>query len=111
MRGDQLRIGKLLELMLCMASDTAEAYLDRADDVWFTTACIDECNIRREPKVDVDTTMQSYIVHVGSTSCMVRVDVEQSGELVTSSHFVLVARNRITDEPFKMPALDTKSDL
>ena len=93
-----------------MASDTAEVYLDHSD-VWFTTACIDECNIRMEPRVDADTTMQSYIVHVGRTSCMVRVDVEQNGELLTSSHFVLVARCKITDEPFEIPALDTGSDL
>ena len=42
---------------------------------------------------------------------MVRVDVEQNGELLTSSHFVLVARCKVTDEPFEIPALDTGSDL
>ena len=61
------------------------------------TACIDECRLAKMPSLNVDMTMQSYVVRVGSTSCMVRVDIMQGGEQVTSSNFILAARHDDTN--------------
>ena len=56
LKSEELRIGKLLELMVCMASDTAELY-SRQQGIKYLTACIDEVRLAKQPRLDADLTM------------------------------------------------------
>lgn len=92
-----LRFGLLLEVLDKVAEDTALKYVNQFHSLSrVVTAAIDDIFIRHVPDVTHDISFLASINHVGRSSLVVGIRVEQSGEQlkhIASCHFTMVARS------------------
>ncbi|MDD2900263.1 MAG: acyl-CoA thioesterase [Desulfuromonadaceae bacterium] len=97
-----LRFGLLLEILDKVAEETALAYVNRYHpDARVVTAAIDDIFIRHVADVTRDITFHACINHVGRTSLVIGIRVEQTGDPVNhiaSCHFTMVARSGNGDQ-------------
>jgi acyl-CoA hydrolase len=92
-----LRFGLLLEVLDKLAEETALKYVHRYHpDARVVTAAIDDIFVRHAADVTRDIVFHARINHVGRSSLVVGIRVEQSGEPanhIASCHFTMVARS------------------
>ncbi len=92
-----LRFGLLLEILDLVAEATALKYVNRFfPQARVVTAAIDDIFIRHVADVNRDLSFQARINHVGRSSIVVGIRVEQPGEPanhIASCHFTMVARS------------------
>ena len=91
------RFGLLLEVLDKIAEDTALKYVNcYHPDARVVTAAIDNIFVRHAADVDRDIVFHARINHVGRSSLVVGIRVEQPGEPashIASCHFTMVARS------------------
>jgi len=91
-----MRFGLLLEVLDKIAEETALKYVHRSSpDARVVTAAIDDIFVRHVADVTRDIVFHARINHVGRSSLVVGIRVEQPGEPVNhiaSCHFTMVAR-------------------
>jgi acyl-CoA hydrolase len=92
-----LRFGLLLEILDKIAEETALKYVNRYHpDARVVTAAIDDIFVRHAADVTRDIAFSARINHVGRSSLIVGIRVEQLGDPVNhiaSCHFTMVARS------------------
>ena len=92
-----LRFGLLLEVLDKIAEETALKYVNLFHpDARVVTAAIDDIFVRHAADVNRDIVFHARINHVGRSSLVVGIRVEQPGEPVNhiaSCHFTMVARS------------------
>jgi acyl-coenzyme A thioesterase 9 len=92
-----LRFGLLLEVLDKIAEETALKYVNRYHpDARVVTAAIDDIFVRHAADVTRDIAFHARIDHVGRSSLVVGIRVEQPGEPanhIASCHFTMVARS------------------
>jgi acyl-coenzyme A thioesterase 9 len=92
-----LRFGLLLEILDKIAEETALKYVNRFHpDARVVTAAIDDIFVRHAADLTRDIAFHARINHVGRSSLVVGIRVEQPGEPVNhiaSCHFTMVARS------------------
>jgi acyl-CoA hydrolase len=97
-----LRFGLLLEVLDKLAEETALKYVHRYHPAArVVTAAIDDIFIRHAADVSRDIAFQARINHVGRSSLVVGIRVEQPGEPanhIASCHFTMVARSGSGDQ-------------
>jgi len=97
-----LRFGLLLEKLDKMAEETALKYVNcYHPDARVVTAAIDDIFVRHAADVNRDIAFHARINHVGRSSLVVGIRVEQPGEPVNhiaSCHFTMVARSGSGDQ-------------
>lgn len=107
-----LRFGLLLEILDKIAEETALTYVHRYHpDARVVTAAIDDIFVRHAADVTRDITFHARINHVGRSSLVIGIRVEQSGEPanhIASCHFTMVARSGIGDQEcsIALPSLE-----
>lgn len=107
-----LRFGLLLEVLDKIAEETALKYVHRYHPAArVVTAAIDDIFVRHAADVNRDITFRARINHVGRSSLMIGIRVEQPGEPVNhiaSCHFTMVARSGAGDQEHSctLPPLD-----
>jgi acyl-CoA hydrolase len=112
-----LRFGLLLEILDKIAEETALKYVHRYHpDARVVTAAIDNILIRHAADVTRDIVFHARINHVGRSSLVVGIRVEQSGEPVNhiaSCHFTMVARSGSGDQECSvaLPPLEYLDEL
>jgi acyl-CoA hydrolase len=96
-----LRFGLLLEVLDKVAEETALKYVKRYyPDARVVTAAIDDILVRHAADVTRNITFHARINHVGRSSLVVGIRVEQAGNPVNhiaSCHFTMVARSGTGD--------------
>jgi acyl-CoA hydrolase len=96
-----LRFGQMLEVLDKIAEETALKYVNRFHPhVRVVTAAIDDILVRHVADVTRDITFHARINHVGRSSLVVGIRVEQSGDSINhiaSCHFTMVARSGTGD--------------
>lgn len=96
-----LRFGLLLEVLDKIAEETALKYVNRFHpDARVVTAAIDDIFVRHAVDVNRDIAFHARINHVGRSSLVVGIRVEQPGEPanhIASCHFTMVARSGAGD--------------
>lgn len=101
-----LRFGLLLEILDKIAEETALKYVNRHHlDARVVTAAIDDILVRNAADVTRDIDFHARINHVGRSSLVVGIRVEQPGEAVNhiaSCHFTMVARSGKGDQEFSV---------
>ncbi|MBC8017838.1 MAG: acyl-CoA thioesterase [Verrucomicrobia bacterium] len=97
-----LRFGLLLEVLDKIAEETALKYVNRFHpDARVVTAAIDDIFVRHAADVTRDISFHARINHVGRSSLVVGIRVEQPGEPINhiaSCHFTMVARSGMGDQ-------------
>jgi acyl-CoA hydrolase len=97
-----LRFGLLLEVLDKIAEETALNYVHRFHPAArVVTAAIDDILVRHAADVTRDITFHARINHVGRSSLVVGIRVEQPGEPfnhIASCHFTMVARSGMGDQ-------------
>jgi acyl-CoA hydrolase len=97
-----LRFGLLLEVLDKVAEETALKYVHHYHpDARVVTAAIDDIFVRHAADVTRDIAFHARINHVGRSSLVVGIRVEQPGEPVNhiaSCHFTMVARSGSGDQ-------------
>jgi acyl-coenzyme A thioesterase 9 len=92
-----LRFGLLLEILDKIAEETALKYVNcYYPDARVVTAAIDDIFVRHAADMTRDIVFHARINHVGRSSLVVGIRVEQPGEPVNhiaSCHFTMVARS------------------
>jgi len=112
-----LRFGLLLEVLDKLAEDTALKYVHRYyPDARVVTAAIDDIFVRHAADVSRDILFHARINHVGRSSLVVGIRVEQPGETVNhiaSCHFTMVARSGKGDQECSvtLPPLEYLDEL
>jgi len=107
-----LRFGLLLEILDKIAEETALTYVHRYHpDARVVTAAIDDIFVRHAADVTRDITFRARINHVGRSSLVIGIRVEQSGEPanhIASCHFTMVARSGIGNQEcsIALPSLE-----
>jgi acyl-coenzyme A thioesterase 9 len=101
-----LRFGLLLETLDLVAEATALKYVRQFfPEARVVTAAIDDIFIRHAADVNRDISFQARINHVGRSSIVVGIRVEQPGEPanhIASCHFTMVARSWKDGEEFSV---------
>ena len=101
-----LRFGLLLEILDLVAEATALKYVNRFyPEARVVTAAIDDIFVRNAADVNRDIAFQARINHVGRSSLVVGIRVEQPGEPanhIASCHFTMVARSWKDGEEFSV---------
>jgi acyl-CoA hydrolase len=96
-----LRFGQMLEVLDKIAEETALKYVNRFHpQARVVTAAIDDIFVRHAADVTRDITFHARINHVGRSSLVVGIRVEQSGDTINhiaSCHFTMVARSGTGD--------------
>jgi acyl-CoA hydrolase len=102
-----LRFGLLLEVLDKIAEETALNYVHRFHpEARVVTAAIDDILIRHAADVTRDIAFHARINHVGRSSLVVGIRVEQPGEPVNhiaSCHFTMVARSGRGEQECSIP--------
>lgn len=97
-----LRFGLLLEVLDKVAEEAALKYVNRYHpDARVVTAAIDDIFVRSAADVTRDIAFHARINHVGRSSLVVGIRVEQPGEPanhIASCHFTMVARSGSGDQ-------------
>ena len=112
-----LRFGLLLEVLDKIAEETALKYVTRYyPEARVVTAAIDDIFLRHATDVKRDIAFYARINHVGRSSLVVGIRVEQPGEPVNhiaSCHFTMVARSGSGDNSVSvtLPPLEYLDDL
>jgi acyl-CoA hydrolase len=112
-----LRFGLLLEVLDKLAEETALDYVTRFHpNALVVTAAIDDIFVRHPADVTRDIIFHACINHVGRSSLVVGIRVEQPGEPVNhiaSCHFTMVARSVSSDNSVSvtLPPLVYLDDL
>jgi len=112
-----LRFGLLLEVLDKIAEETALKYVTRHyPEARVVTAAIDDIFLRHAADVKRDIAFYARINHVGRSSLVVGIRVEQPGEPVNhiaSCHFTMVARSGSGDNAISvtLPPLEYLDDL
>jgi acyl-CoA hydrolase len=92
-----LRFGMLLEELDSVAEETALNYVNRYHaDARVVTALIDDIFVRHVADINRDIVFHARINHVGRSSLVVGIRVEQPGDPlihIASCHFTMVARS------------------
>lgn len=92
-----LRFGLLLEILDLVAERTALNYVNRFyPDARVVTAAIDNIFVRHAADVNRDIAFHARINHVGKSSLVIGIRVEQPGEPtnhIASCYFTMVARS------------------
>jgi acyl-CoA hydrolase len=92
-----LRFGLLLEILDLVAERTALNYVNRFyPDARVVTAAIDNIFVRHAADVNRDIVFHARINHVGKSSLVIGIRVEQPGEPtnhIASCYFTMVARS------------------
>lgn len=101
-----LRFGLLLETLDLVAEATALKYVNRFyPEARVVTAAIDDIFIRNTADVNRDISFLARINHVGRSSLVIGIRVEQPGEPanhIASCHFTMVARSWKDGEEFSV---------
>src|SRR5512136_940253 len=101
-----LRFGLLLEILDLVAEATALKYVNRFyPEARVVTAAIDDIFVRHAADVNRDISFQARINHVGRSSLVIGIRVEQPGEPanhIASCHFTMVARSWKDGEEFSV---------
>jgi acyl-CoA hydrolase len=101
-----LRFGLLLETLDLVAEATALKYVNRFyPEARVVTAAIDNIFVRNAADVNRDISFQARINHVGRSSVVVGIRVEQPGEPanhIASCRFTMVARSCKDDAEFSV---------
>jgi len=101
-----LRFGLLLETLDLVAEATALKYVNQFHPgARVVTAAIDDIIIRNAADVNRDISFQARINHVGRSSLVIGIRVEQPGEPsnhIASCHFTMVARSWMEGEEFSV---------
>ncbi len=111
-----LRFGLLLESLDLVAEATALRYVNRFfPEARVVTAAIDDIFVRNAADVERDISFQTRINHVGRSSLVVGIRVEQPGEPanhIASCHFTMVARSWKDGKEFSvaLPPLEYLDD-
>lgn len=102
-----LRFGLLLEVLDKVAEETSLRYVNRYHpEARVVTAAIDDIFVRHAADVTRDITFRARINHVGRSSLVVGIRVEQPGEPgnhIASCHFTMVARSGSGDDAVSVP--------
>lgn len=112
-----LRFGLLLEVLDKIAEETALKYVTRYyPEARVVTAAIDDIFLRHAADVKRDIAFYARINHVGRSSLVVGIRVEQPGEPanhIASCHFTMVARSGSGDNAVSitLPPLEYLDDL
>jgi acyl-coenzyme A thioesterase 9 len=97
-----IRFGLLLEVLDKIAEETALKYVHLYHpEARVVTAAIDDIFVRNAADVNRDITFHARINHVGRSSLVVGIRVEQPGEPanhIASCHFTMVARSGKGDQ-------------
>ena len=97
-----LRFGLLLEVLDKIAEETALKYVHRFHPAArVVTAAIDDIFVRHAADVTRDITFHARINHVGRSSLVIGIRVEQPGaplNHIASCHFTMVARSGTGDQ-------------
>jgi acyl-coenzyme A thioesterase 9 len=97
-----IRFGLLLEVLDKVAEETALKYVSRYHpDARVVTAAIDDIFVRHAADVTRDIAFHARINHVGRSSLVIGIRVEQPGEPanhIASCHFTMVARSGMGDQ-------------
>jgi acyl-CoA hydrolase len=115
LRGN-LRFGLLLEVLDKVAEETALKYVNCFHpEACVVTAAIDDIFVRHAADVNRDIVFHARINHVGRSSLVVGIRVEQPGETVNhiaSCHFTMVARSGSGDNAVSivLPPLEYLDD-
>lgn len=92
-----LRFGLLLEVLDKLAEETALNYVQRYHpEARVVTAAVDDIFVRHAADVNRDIVFHARINHVGRSSLVVGIRVEQPGDPlihIASCHFTMVARS------------------
>ena len=101
-----LRFGLLLEILDLVAEATALKYVNKFyPEARVVTAAIDDIFVRHAADVNRDISFQARVNHVGRSSLVVGIRVEQPGEPanhIASCHFTMVARSWKEGEEFSV---------
>lgn len=102
-----IRFGLLLEVLDKLAEETALKYVNRFHpDARVVTAAIDDIFVRHAADVTRDISFLARINHVGRSSLVVGIRVEQPGDPpnhIASCHFTMVARSGDGDQARSVP--------
>lgn len=107
-----IRFGLLLEVLDKVAEDTALAYVRRSHpEARVVTAAIDDILVRHTADVTRDIIFHARINHVGRSSLVVGIRVEQPGDPylhIASCHFTMVARSGsgVQEQSVALPPLE-----
>ena len=78
LNSDQVRVGKILEMMDSVSADVALQYIsENQQNAYSVTAAVDGVSFNRLPSIKYDMKIQSYISRAGTTSMVNRVDLFQ----------------------------------
>lgn len=112
-----LRFGLLLEILDKIAEETALNYVNRFHpEVRVVTAAIDDIFVRHAADVTRDIAFHARINHVGRSSLVVGIRVEQPGDPlnhIASCHFTMVARSGSGEQAVSvaLPPLEYADEL
>lgn len=112
-----LRFGLLLEVLDKIAEETALNYVNRFHpETRVVTAAIDDIFVRHAADVTRDIAFHARINHVGRSSLVVGIRVEQPGDPlnhIASCHFTMVARSGSGEQAVSvaLPALEYADEL
>ena len=102
-----LRFGLLLEILDSVAEETALRYVNQYyPEARVVTAAIDDIFVRHAADVNRDIVFHARINHVGRSSLVIGIRVEQPGESknhIASCHFTMVARSWKDGEEYSVP--------
>ena len=102
-----LRFGLLLEILDLVAERTALNYVNRFNpEARVVTAAIDNIFVRHAADVNRDIVFQARINHVGKSSLVIGIRVEQPGEPanhIASCYFTMVARSGMGEGAVSVP--------
>lgn len=116
-----IRYGKLFELIDALAGDVGYRHVglhcgpneseSSASDFYVVTASVDGMLAFADVSAHEDLKLQGYVTWVGSSSMEVQINIIQapsvgSDRLIGSTQFIMVARERLTGQAYKVPGLD-----
>ncbi|CAK72580.1 unnamed protein product (macronuclear) [Paramecium tetraurelia] len=108
---NQVRIGRLLELMDYIASTVSYNYILPSSGATMVTAMVDNINFFGKISADQDLEIQGYVTYVGNSSIEVYIDVMQEGVVNVSANFLMVARDgKDHSKAYKVPTMDLNGE-
>jgi acyl-coenzyme A thioesterase 9 len=107
--GKKVRYGKMFEVIDALAADVAYRHIGigydapEDKDIVIVTASVDGMRATGDISVHEDIRLQAFMTYCGRSSMEIHVNMIQSGLLVGSTQFIMVARDG--EKSYRVPAL------
>ena len=99
--GKKVRYGKLFETIDAVAADVSYKHIgmggksnEETKDVVIVTACVDGMIAKSDIKAEENLTIQAFMTFAGRSSMEIHVNLLQLDEIVASTQFIMVARDK-----------------